>query len=356
MDINNVVMVRAMTHLPLNGELVPSYEGKRLVYDQMSDFCDFMQELVTQELKSRLGRPLDLYIDSPDAKLRDDMMQLYRPLTGAYYTTTLSFSLNGMVPDDRNNNFTNMNIAVIDPIKNHVNANFVSIEAIDTTIKGRISVSKDAILLIKKDTFSSLSEDVKANLMGHFQIKLFEGELREAVDNTLRENNYPVLPLMQKREMRNIGECAERESMLEFEDKFAASVGASRQLLQNLTFSYSEYSAPEVDRIAHDKIKEEHPNNLKIQEYYRNQLYGFLLAKAESFGIEVTDEEKYYLFTDFMDGQEAMKRITSCLIEASGGISEFSKLIQEYNQHITANYLTNKQIIDLLGDNQKINQ
>ena len=29
MDINNVVLVRVMTHLPLDGELIPSCESKR---------------------------------------------------------------------------------------------------------------------------------------------------------------------------------------------------------------------------------------------------------------------------------------------------------------------------------------
>jgi len=347
MNIDNVVMVRVMTHLPLNGELVPSYEGKRLVYDQKSEFYFFMQKQIEKELESRIGRPLNIYFGSEDAKLRDDLMQIYTPLTGDYYTTTLSFSLNGMVPDDINNKFSDMNIAVIDPIKNHLNENFVSIDAIDTTIKDRISVSKDAILLIENKLFSSLSDDIKINLKNHFKIKLFEGKLREAVDNTLKENNYPVLPLVQKREMNNIEECPERESMLLFENQFAESVNASRQSLQNLTFSYSELGTSKADRLAHDKLKEEFPNTLKIEEYYRNQLYEFLLSKAENFGIEVTDKEKYYLFTDFKEGEEVMKKITSSLIEKIGGINEFKNLIQEYNQYLIDNYLTNKQIISL---------
>ena len=38
MDINNVVLVRVMNHLPLNGELIPSCESERLIYDEKSDF------------------------------------------------------------------------------------------------------------------------------------------------------------------------------------------------------------------------------------------------------------------------------------------------------------------------------
>ena len=246
-----------------------------------------------------------------------------------------------------------MNIAVIDPIKHYLNANFVTIDAIDTTIKGRVSVSKDAILLINNDVYNTLTDDVKANLMNSFKVKVFQGKLRQSVDNTLKENGYPSLPLIQKREMDNIDEYVERESMISFEDKFAESIGASRLSLQNLTFSYSVSSADEVDKIAHEKIKEEHNNNLIVVEYYRDQLYNFLLNKAEIFGIEVRDEEKYYLFTDYMEGEEAMKRIVSDLIDAYGGIDKFHGFIQEYNEYIIKNYITNKEIVDLSESNKK---
>ena len=46
-----------------------------------------------------------------------------------------------------------------------------------------------------------------------------------------------------------------------------------------------------VDAIAHDKISDEYKNTLIVEEYYKNQLYDFMLNKAESFGIEVTDED-----------------------------------------------------------------
>ena len=44
MNIDNVVLVRAMNNVPLNGELVPSCEGKRLVNDNQSDFYHTIQK------------------------------------------------------------------------------------------------------------------------------------------------------------------------------------------------------------------------------------------------------------------------------------------------------------------------
>ena len=256
-----------------------------------------------------------------------------------------------MVPDDINNNFTNMKIAVLEPLRNQTNADFVTIDAIDTTVKGRMRVSDEAILVIEQSLFANLSQEEQENLMSNFKIQLFEGELRDAVDNTLRDNNYPVLPLIQKREMKNIGECPQRESMIAFETQFAETVGASRLSLQNLTFMYGGGTG--VDQIAHDKISEEYPNNLIVQSHYKNQLYGFLISKAESFGIEVTDEERYYLFTDYSAGTDAMKRITANLIKAYGGLENFQGFIQEYNQHVRDNYLTNQQIVGMVNDRNK---
>lgn len=141
-----------------------------------------------------------------------------------------------------------------------------------------------------------------------------------------------MLPLIQKREMKNIEDCPEKESMLEFENKFSIAVGASRLRLQQLTFMYGGGTG--VDGIAHNKIIEEHDNTLKVEEYYKNQLHEFLLRKADSLGIKVSDEERYYLFTEYQEGIDEMKKITTSIISAYGGLENFKQFIQEYNDYI----------------------
>lgn len=345
MNIDNVVLVRAMNNLPLNGELIPSCEGKRLVIDQKSEISYFIKKCVRNNLEQQLGRSLDLYFESPDEELLKKAVSEYNILTGDYYTTTLSFALNGLVPDDMNNQFNNMKMAVLEPIKNQTNADYVTIETIDTTVKGRMKTSSDAILTIEREYFSNLQLEEQENLKANYKIKLFDGNLKDAVNQTLTENGYPVLPLIQKRELNNIEECPEKESMLDFEDKFSAAVGASRLRLQYLTFMYG--GGEGVDAIAHDKISEEHDNTLIVEKYYKNKLYEFMLSKAEEKKIEVSDEEKYYLFTDYQAGTDAMQRITSSLIDEYGGIVNFKQFITEYNQSISNNYLTNEQIVSL---------
>ena len=351
MNIDNVVLVRAMNNLPLNGELIPSCEGQRLVNDHQSDFHYFMRECVQSDLEQQWGRELVLFSDSPDDQLMEAAMKDYLVVTGGYYTTTLSFAPNGLVPNDINNRFTDMKMAVLEPIKNQTNADFVTIETIDTTIKGRIKTSAEATLMVEREFFAQLSPEEQANLMTNFKVKLFEGNLKEAINNTLRENGYPVLPLIQKREMSNIEDCPEKESMLDFEDKFSAAVGASRLRLQQLTFMYGGGTG--VDAIAHDKLAEEHDNTLKVEEYYKNQLYEFMLKKAVSLGVEISDEDKYYLFTNFQEGTDIMKKITISLINAYGGLENFKQFIYEYNSYIRNNYLTNEQIVETFDNKQK---
>ena len=92
--------------------------------------------------------------------LLEQALSEYLPLTSSY-TSTLSFSLNGLVPDDMNNKFSDMLVAVIDPIKYHQNEDYVNIDAIDTTIKGSIKTSEEAILVIEQNYFLGLTEEEK---------------------------------------------------------------------------------------------------------------------------------------------------------------------------------------------------
>ena len=351
MNINNVVLVRAMNNLPLNGELIPSCEGKRLVNDNKSDFYYYMRECVKNHLQQKLGRDLMIFFESPDYNLIENMMHDYIILTGDYYTTSLSFSLNGLVPDDINNKFSNMKMAVLEPIKNQMNANFITIETIDTAIKGRIKTSKDAILLIEHEFFSKLSKIDQTNLFENFNIKFFDDNLKDSVDKTLKENGYPSLPLIQKRELHNIEECAEKESMIDFEDKFSLAVGASRLRLQQLTFHWN--GGTNLDETAHDKLIEEHTNTLKIQEYYRNKFYEYMLEKAQKLGIEITGEEKYFLFTEYQESIDVMRSLVDKLINSYGGLENFKQFVCDYNEYIYDNYLTNQQIINFMVMKQK---
>lgn len=349
MNLENVVLVRAMSHLPLDGVLIPSSEGKYLIPNEKDEYYYFIRKEVQKLLEKELGRSLNVWFDE-DKKILENALRDYLPLTSAY-TSTLSFSLNGLVPDDMNNKFSEMKIAVLEPIKYHQHEDYVNIDAIDTTIKGAIEVSGESILVIEKDYYLTLSEEEKINLMSHYKIELFIGSLQDAVTNILRKYNYPSIPLIQKRESQDILDCEEKESLITFQDKFAQEHNASRLKLQQL-YMYPISTMDKSDAVAAEKVQSDFNKNLIVEKYYKEKFYDFLMVKAESYGLTLTEEEKYYLFSEFSNGEEILKKLVETLIKIEGH-EHFKKIIQEYNGFIREYHITNEEIVSLNGDTRK---
>ena len=347
MNIDNVVLVRVSNQLPINGELIPSCEGKVLKPDEKLEFTHYIGRIIRREI-DKIEKPLTI---EEKELLHKQIMEKYRVYTAKNYTSTLSFSLNGMVPDDLNNNFTNKCVAVIDPIKHHVDADFVNVDAIDTTIVGRLKLSEEAILVINEQLFNSLDIATKENLIANYKIELFNSNLREAVDATLKKYNYPSIPLIQSKNENNIGDCAEKMSLVEFENSFAQTVGASRLLLQDLYTNPIYYN--DIDRNAHEKVANYNELSNTVLEYHKNQLYNFMIMKAESLNIEISEDEKVYLFYNCSATEEIMEDLINKLINAYGGINNFQVFIAEYNKYAAENYLTPADIIALNGEARK---
>lgn len=348
MNLDNVVLVRAMNNLPLDGVLVPSCEGKYLKYQLTDDYYYIIKRKVQADLESKLGRYLEVW-NEEDKKILDDVLKEYLPLTSSY-TSTLSFSLNGLVPDDMNNKFSDLKLAVLDPIKNHQHENFVNIDVIDTTIKGSLVVSNEAILLIEKDYFLSLRDEEKMNLVSHYKLELFTGTLKDAIAKILQKYNYPAIPLIQQKELNDMEDCIEKESMISFQNDFARTHNVSRLKLQQL-YMYPISSMSEVDVEASEKVKSDFDKNLIVEKYYKDNFSQFLVSKGEMLGIQLIDEEKFYLFSDFSNREEVLEKLVDSIIQIIG-LEEFKQIINEYNQIIYNNYITNDEIVSLNSESR----
>ena len=225
---------------------------------------------------------------------------------------------------------------------------YVNIDVIDTTIKGSVVSSEEAILIVEKDYFLALSEEEKMNLMSHYKLELFTGTLKDAIANTLQKYNYPSIPLIQKKELNDIVDCDEKESMITFQNDFAKTHNASRLKLQQL-YMYPESSMTGVDAEAKEKVKSDFDKNLIVEKYYKDNFSQFLISKAEMYGIHLTDEEKYYLFSDFSNREEILQQLIESLIQVSN-LEDFKTIINEYNQIVLNNYITNNEIVSLNGE------
>lgn len=342
MQLENVVLVRARNNVPLNGELIPSCDGKYLIKDHKSDYYYIIKRIVKRNLETKENRLIEEWVDA-DRNLIKEEVQKYLPYT-SLYTSTLSFSLNGLVPDDINNTFSNMNLAVLEPIKYHVKENFVNIDVIDTTIKGSITLSSDAILVINENYYNSLTDEVKENLKKFYKIELFSGSLKDAVSKTLTKYNYPSLPLIQKKDEKNISNCIEKESMIDFQKKFAEELKVSRLNLQQL-YTYPISGMDEVDSNAALKVKDDIEKIEFIEKYYRNLFYSFLLTKANLYEINLSDEEVFYLFSDYSNKEEVVEKLVKEIINLYG-LEKIKEIVDEFNNNVLENYLTNNEIIN----------
>jgi len=342
MNIDNVVLVRAMNNLPINGILEPSCSSKYLHIQNKGNYYYLIQREIKRYLESKLQRTLDF--SEEDNKLLKDILKDYLPLTSSY-TGTLSFSLNGLVPDDINNKFSDMKVAVIDPIKYHLKDDFVNIDVIDTTIKGRIEVSKEAILLIHRDYFLSLTIEEQEKLAKIYKVELFDDTLKEAILSTLNKYNYPSLSLIQDKTSKDIVDCEHKDSMIAFQSYFAKEKGVSRLKLQQLYTTPLELLSEGVDVVAAEKVQSDFSKNLIVQKYYQDSFYNFLLQKAEQYHMELDEMEKFYLFSEFSKSEEVLEDLVKSLLNKAG-MENYKLFIEEYNKMIQDNYFTNDEIVE----------
>lgn len=195
--MRKIAIVRAMDYLPYDGLLRSLANTPNLVVDRGSEFRSKIKDLLVSEgvisisgfqsMKEKIEEIKRVIVD-------------YLPYSSDYNSVVL-FSLNGLVPDDieagfANNTFSNKDIVIIDDLDYHLDhSNVVSIVATDTAIYGNVKLSSDAVIMIRKARYDKLSEEEKHRLVG--KVKIFDGDLRKAVENTLLEMGYvPERPLL----------------------------------------------------------------------------------------------------------------------------------------------------------------
>ena len=346
MNIEDVVLVRATDELPMNGVIMPASSGRYLTTNIPSDFKKSIRKYLKPEIENELGRNLDLW-NNEDRITYERIADSYYPLTSKY-NSTLSFSFNGLVPDDINNIFSNRNIAIIEPLKYHLNEKYLNIDVIDTTIKGSVTLSNEAILLIREEYFNSLNEDVKLNLQNSYNIQLFQGDLKQSINSTLEANNYKSFNLVLDKTKNDIEDSPNKNGMIAFEDEFAKRVSASRLKLQQL-YTYPTYNMEEIDKSAALIAQEDIEKNSIIVSYYQNAFYSFLLDKATSLNIYISDEDKFYLLSNFDKSSEVLDDLVKALIN-SVGLEGLKSIVTEFNKSINDNYLNNEEILNNLQE------
>lgn len=350
MNKDNTVLVRAYNHfIPFSKELKPSCDEMYLKLDHFSDHQRVIQKLYIKYYEQTTGETINVWNEEEYAKLKEDITPLL-PLTSDY-VSTLSFSLNGLVCDDINNFFSKYDVCIIDPLKYHQDDNFISFCVNDTTIKGSVKLSDDAILVIKDETYNLLNDSQKDILNSQYHLEVFNGSLKKGVEEALKKYEYPALDIINSRENKYIADGPEKESAVNFINEYAISNKLSKLRL------YDIYTAPkmyeEADIIAQEKISDEIDNSADIKDYYRHNFYEYLVNVASEYGYTIDEVEQYYLYSDFSNSYDVLEELVKYLIERLG-FKGYSELIAKYNNDLVNNYKSNAEILNEIQQNKNL--
>lgn len=345
MTIDNLALVRATDVVPFDGVMKPISETAYLKKNFNSEFSRAIRDMLLKEGIvsafdfSKFGD--DEYVENYNKEV-NGIVSNYIPYSSDYNSMIL-FSINGLVPDDSevsfgNNTFSNKRCAVIDSLSSHINQ-VVSLVPTDTAIKGSIKLSNDAIVLLEKDYFLSLPKEVQDQLLGNsFNVKLFEGNLKDAVKGTLKESGrYIPEELSLSRKDKGYKDSDTKDVTIETISKIANE----NNIAQVLHFDVLTGHNDELNKL--QDVEDEYKNAMDVMEYYQTEFYDYLFEHMP------VDEVLQHRLIDYQYSQEYLKEL--CATIKAFGIDNYKNIVMNYNSELelkqkTGELLTPKEIVN----------
>ena len=348
MDIKNIALVRATNVIPFDGKVHPLKDAPFLKKESGTVFSG---ELFSLLRRKGLLQPIDW--ESSEAERQDvaqknkEIVAQYMPYTSMYNSMVL-WSLNGLVPDDAFNEFSKKSCAIIDGLEEQVGkAELVSLVPTDTAIKGTVTLSKNAIILISKERYEVLSKEEKEQLDKlNLKVDIFEGDLKTAIDTTLVETGRYTA--------ENLGLVSEGGGYKELD--------TSAELMDLVNNIAKEKQIPQV---LHDKIfrgetdgqqklegvKGELEQCNVVSAFYKQAFFEYLFSQMAI--AEGVKECALY----FPDSSKYMEDL--CDEIGRIGIDKYKSLVDEYNKFLehlreTGKLPTPQEIVTATRENRKI--
>ena len=340
MDIHNIAIVRATNQIPFDGQI--KTVSNSVVLNKQSSFQyaysigDFLEqegriptfEQVKQKMieKGEISKDADFMeifekCSDRSVAIKRKVQSDYLPYLGEYNSMSL-FSINGLVPDDNENGgmggnvFSDKDCAIIDGLEEHIE-NVISLNPTDTAIKGNVTLSPNAIILISQRKYDSLTNKEKEDLNRlSCKVIVFEGTLKEAVQNTLKESGrYTSEELTLARSQIKPSET--RDELMELLGKIAEERGLSQAYHFDVIFSRTDMTE------GLESVKDEAQNINTVSNYYMDQFYYYIFEKL---GI---DESLQYSLINYKDAKPYINELLNKIKEY--GIDEFKELVKGYN-------------------------
>lgn len=327
MNIDNVALVRATNIIPFDGIIKPVSNVPYLIKESGTAFsyelCDYLKEIgiIPKMDYTKISEENYEEYYNENVSARSKILKEYLPYISDYNSMVL-FSINGLCPDDKehgfgNNTFSNKKCAIIEPLSYHLDQT-VSLVFTDTALKGNVTLSDKAIIMIEKETYMSLTDEEKLSL-SNLNIKIFEGDLKENVKETLRENGYLAEDLSLSASTGGVIESETSEMLKNFID----------QIRENYGFSHLKYfnliTTTDVTTPKYDVISDEYNKMLKVNRYFCIKFMKTLLYKLNE------KEDVINNITVFdLDNREFIRRVIDKIKVV--GIDKYKIILDEYNQ------------------------
>ena len=355
MDIKNIALVRATNVIPFDGVVRPVSEEPYLEPEKGSSLSFEINSLLRRQGKLNEIDWLRPEEERNEIQAQNNkILEQYMPYNSNYNSMVL-WALNGMVPDDNskggtfgNNIFSNKDCAIIDGLEEQLaQSEITSLVPTDTAIKGNVKLSNQAIILLSKERYESLSQEEKDKLSTlDLTLEIFEGDLTEAVNKTLEKSGrYTAETLSLSKEDRGYIHSTTSDEVIEIIGKIAKENGIAQELHWNIIVRQSDY----LDKL--DSVKNEYENIGIVQQFYTKTFFKYLFLK-----MSISDRTK----ADIMYAPDSPAYIEQLCSEIEEiGIDEYKKIVDTYNSSLeqlkeSGKLPTPQQIVDSARENQEI--
>lgn len=347
MDIKNIALVRATNVIPVDGVVRPISAVPYLRKEKDTEFSTSMRDLLR-----RKGLLKEVDWTKPDeinkiSKENTKTLEQYVPYNSDYNSMVL-WSLNGLVPDDMNNTFSDKTCAIIDGLAEQIEqSEMVSLVPTDTAIKGNVNLSNKATILIDKDRYETLSLEEKDKLAKlNLNVTIFQGNLKEAVNEALiREGRYTAETLSLAREDDGYIKSDTSDEVRQT----IRDVANERNIAQVLHWSVITGQNDELDKL--ENVKDDFENGCIVKDFYKRAFFEYLFSK-----MNIDNGTKEYALY-FPDSSKYMEDL--CDEIGRIGIDKYKSLVDEYNKSLeqlreTGKLPTPQQIVNSARENKKI--
>lgn len=351
MNIKNIAVVRATNVIPFDGVVHPISEVPYLSKEIRTEFSVAMKFLLKRK---GILQEVDGAKPHETEKRNTEIANQYMPYNSNYNSMVL-WALNGIVPDDNSkggtfgtNIFSNKDCAIIDGLEEQIDqSEIISLVPTDTAIKGNVALSNQAVILLRKERYESLSQEEKDKLASlDLKLKIFEGDLTETLNKVLQESGrYTAETLSLAREDKGYIRSNTSDEVRET----VCGIANERNIAQVLHWNVLIRQNDELDKL--ESVKDEEENRYIVRDFYLRGFFGYLFSKMN---ID-NDVQMYAMYVP-----NAAKYMEDLCDEISRiGIDKYKSLVDEYNKSLEqlrklGKLPTPQQIVDSARENKKI--